>query len=520
MTKNEFLKLSTTEIIDLLNNGNFIKQRIDNKNVFSLIFKYLPEDNIISILENRYTILNEKNEEGIVFVEYLANLGKSKVLEQYANNIDLLKRDYQGEKNMLGYLAKKGMKNVIIKALESKPTVLNEKDAVGCVGVERLADVGYEDVLVQYGKYIDLLKIDYAGQCNMLGYLAKKGMKSVIVKALEYKPTVLNEKDVVGCVGVERLADVGYEDVLVQYGQHIDLLKKDYQGERNMLGYLAKKGMKNVIEKSLESNPKVLNEKDVVGCVGTERLVDSGYEDVLLKFAEHIDLLKRDYAGQYNMLGYLARKKMFNALSEIVKINPTVLNEKDSYSCLGVERLVDAGYSKIVLEHADKINFNKNATDGQNIFQYVMKKSGTDAKNIALKVTTKNPEVLRKNIKYIIDSELHDILSYQENITQLDKNMKIEDMNLLTYLTKKGRENYVVLILNPEMIKKSYLEHSETEMDFIDKTANKQLFSEDIRPVKIEYENVKENILKSNELKEQNKQEEPKTIKARIKSML
>lgn len=512
MTKNEFLNLSTEEIINLLNTSNLARQKIDDKNVFSLIFKHFSEDKIIEILEGRNSILNEKNEDSILFVEYLADLGKSEVLEHYASSIDLLKKDYQGEKNMLGYLARKGMKNVILKALDYNPRALNEKDPVGCVGTERLADSGYEDVLVKFAEHIDLLKKDYEGQRNMLGYLAKKGMLKAIDGALENNPNSLNEKDSVGCVGIERLADVNAKNLLEKYAFNIDLLKKDYEGQRNMLGYLAKKGMKDVIEKCLENNPRVLNEKDSVGCVGTERLADSNYEDLLVKFAEHIDLLKRDYEGQYNMLGYLARKKMFNALSAAIKNNPNSLNEKDAYSCLGVERLADAGYSKIILEHAEKIVFNRNATDGQTMFQYVMKKAGADAKNIALKVTSKNADVLTKNLKYIIDSELHDILSYKEIIGQLDKNMKIEDMNLLTYLTKKSRESYVVLMLNPEMVKKSYFNEREEDIDKIevDKKSDIQIIKESIKPLKTEYELSKKEIEK----------EEPKSIKARIKSML
>lgn len=513
MTKNEFLNLSTEEIIELLNTTNLARQKIDDKNVFSLIFKNFSQENIIEILENRESVLNEKNEDGILYVEYLADLGKSEVLEAYASTIDLMKKDYEDQRNMLGYLAKKGMKKVIIKALEYNPRSLNEKDPVGCVGVERLADVGYEDVLSQFAQNIDLLKKDYEGQRNMLGYLAHKRNLKAIDNALENNPNALNEKDSVGCVGTERLADTNATDILEKYAVNIDLLKRDYEGQRNMLGYLTKKGMKSVIEKALEHNPKVLNEKDAVGCVGTERLADVGYEDVLLKFSEHIDLTKRDYEGQYNMLGYLAKKKMLRVLSQTIKNNPAILNEKDPYGCLGVERLADVGCSKIILEHADKIMFNKSATDGQTMFQYVMKKSGSDAKQIALKVTSKNPDVLIKNIKFIIDTDLHDILSYKEIIGQLDKNMKIEDMNLMTYLTKKSRENYVVLMLNPEVIKKSYIEQTEEKEDAIlkvDTSLDMELFKKAVNPLKAEYDKQPNEV----------KKEEPKSIKAKIKSML
>lgn len=577
MTKNEFLQCSFEEILNLANNKNFLKQKIENQTIMSMILKSYSEDKIINIFNIHNDLINEKNEEGIPYTQVLGGMGKVNILEScvsnlnllqktydgennmlgyftkkgfhslvfkalahnpkiinekdpsgctgterlvdagclttlecYAPSIDLLKSDYEGNTNMLGYLCKKGMFNVIEKALKTNPNDLNEKDPSGCVGTERLVDAGCTNILEQYAHSINLLKSDYSSERNMLGYISKKGMTNVLLKSLEENPNALNEKDQSGCVGTERLVDAGHVMVLEEFAQKINLLKNDYSGEKNMLGYIASKGMMNVLLKSLEVNPNALNEKDSSGCVGTERLADTGAKIVLEKFAEHIDLLKKDYSNERNMLGYLCKKGMLSVIEKSLEVNPNALNEKDSSYCLGVERLCDIGYLELINSMSQKIDWHKSATNEQSIFKYVIKKSKNQsiAEEITIKAILKNSNILSGEIKFIIDSGLSSIFSYKEILLKIDKNMNVGDMNLLAYLSNKGLEKYVDFILNPEKVEKKFFNKiNNTEEDNVVPLSNFKMNKEiNILPDKLK-----------KEIKIENK---PTDIKSKFKSML
>ena len=580
MTKNELLKYPFEEVLKMSKTTGFVKKLIDNQYIFSIMLKNYCDDKIIEIIQNNHSIINEKNENGTPYSEVLTNLGKSKILEKfgdrinflqttsdgnynilgylikknlhdlvdkglennptimnekdpsgcvgterlidsnfgailekYANHIDLLKKDFNGERNILGYLSKRGMVNVIIKALENKSTSLNEKDPSGCVGTERLADAGLSIILEKYAADIDLLKKDYNGEKNMLGYLAKSSMEKVINKALEKNPTVLNEKDPSGCVGTERLADAGLPTTLEKYADHIDLLKRDFNGQKNMLGYLVSKGFNNVVFKALKHNPKVMNEKDPSGCVGTERLADAGYKNILEEYAEMIDLLKIDYNGERNMLGYLAKREMNHVVLKALHINSNALNTKDSVSCLGVERLIDSGAINIVNEFADRIDWNKKATNDQTIFEYVIKRSNSQAEEIAIKALLKNPEIIPKEIKFIIDHGLTKVITYKEILSKINKNMTIGEMNLLAYLSHKNQEYCVDLLLNQE--KASYYKKntSKEESSIAINSPTKEEMMESIKL-------TKDLSVENKPKKEYIEKEKPVTIKAKIKAML
>ena len=439
---NEYGQYINLSKIEYQGNRNMLGY-LASKGMFNVIDK---------ALEKQKDILNQKDPYGSVGTERLIDANAEELLNKYAENINLSKVEYQGNKNMLGYLAAKRMFSVIDKALDLQKDILNQKDAYGCLGTERLIDANAEELLNKYAESINLSKVEYQGNKNMLGHLATKKMFNVIDKALEKQPTILNEKDAYGCVGTERLVDANAEELLNKYAENINLNKSEYQGNKNMLGYLAGKGMFSIIDKALEKQPTILNEKDPSGVIGTERLIDAKADNILINYIKNISLSKTNAQGNKNMLGYLATKKMTNVIEECFLSNneiKDVLNKKDISGVTGVERLFDSGYCYLFSKHKNLVDWSGKFYNEKTNFEKIIPTLGDLSTDVAIYAILSNNIVLKNNLKYVIENKI-DLLSFTEIAELINKNTKINDINILTFLSQRGHEKYIEYIITPE----------------------------------------------------------------------
>ena len=452
MNRHELLNLKFEELIKAISGENFLTKKIDGVTIFNLLLKKLNEKQIIDVIKNDLNILNLKDESETLYLEKIIDLNYTNLLNEYGQYINLSKIEYQGNRNMLGYLASKGMFNVIDKALEKQKDILNQKDPYGSVGTERLIDANAEELLNKYAENINLSKVEYQGNKNMLGYLAAKRMFSVIDKALDLQKDILNQKDAYGCLGTERLIDANAEELLNKYAESINLSKVEYQGNKNMLGHLATKKMFNVIDKALEKQPTILNEKDAYGCVGTERLIDAKADNILINYIKNISLSKTNAQGNKNMLGYLATKKMTNVIEECFLSNneiKDVLNKKDISGVTGVERLFDSGYCYLFSKHKNLVDWSGKFYNEKTNFEKIIPTLGDLSTDVAIYAILSNNIVLKNNLKYVIENKI-DLLSFTEIAELINKNTKINDINILTFLSQRGHEKYIEYIITPE----------------------------------------------------------------------
>jgi len=128
-----------------------------------------------------------------------------------------------------------------------------------------------------------------------------------------------------------------------------------------------------------------------------------------------------------------------------------------------------------------------------------------------MKALTTTPDLLSREIKFIIDSGLSNILSYTEIVTKIDKNMSVGDMNLLGYLSHKGKEKFVDIILNPNKAT-NYFNDRQQQIN------SNQQNEKVLEKIQLTKELIIEKLEKNKEPEEEIIP--PKSIKAKIKSML
>ena len=89
--------------------------------------------------------------------------------------------------------------------------------------------------------------------------------------------------------------------------------------------------------------------------------------------------------------------------------------------------------------------------DGRSLFQYLLvnnnnNKSGLETAIVAI---MSSPELLEKEMEFIV-KEVPELLGYKEVAQLVDISTKIDNINILTYLTNTNKEHYVRILTYPE----------------------------------------------------------------------
>ena len=167
----------------------------------------------------------------------------------------------------------------------------------------------------------------------------------------------------------------------------------------------------------------------------------------ILNLAKSQNIFNQDVSGK-NMMTSLLNRFDNSFLEDVIRVNPSILNTKDSDCCLIVERLIDAGYFDILEKFVNYIDLTKSCYDeDKNILGYLVSKGG---KSVVEKILEKNPTVI--NVKdpsgvpgteRLADARLFNLLGKFAEYIDLTKSSYDGTKNMLSYLISKGGKSVV-----------------------------------------------------------------------------
>lgn len=317
--KNELLKESAS-FIDLS------KPASDGKNLFGYWLHHENNLYLNDVLSHQPSVLNQCGSDGIYNVQYLIDKEMQPIIMTYSSHLDF-SLPATGGNNLMGHLIKADMPETLNHILEQHAPVLNQSGKNGIINTQYLIDYRLINVIRNYSKDIDLTLNAMDGK-NILSYLINADMPNTLKEVLKHQPEAINQCGKDGIYPVEYMVRKSMPKTLQEFSSYIDLSKPASDG-RNLLGYLIKSSMVNVIHSILEHDKTSLNMRGKNQISPVQYMIDARMKNTLACFSKDIDFLM-PATGTENLLSYLKKSEMSEIYDEVIKKQSLKSISKDS----------------------------------------------------------------------------------------------------------------------------------------------------------------------------------------------